>query len=179
MIAVFDAYHIAKIEAHDAQKIHILLDSNYEYFETYFPKTLAQNLTEALSESFVTKKIEQFKNRDELLFTIKKTITGDIIGLVYIKNLDWENKHGEFAYCIDRQIQNKGVGTKAIQALSKYAFNTLTLDRLVAIIDKNNIASIKVVKNTGFTWTSTLENIFKPTQHPPLDMELYTLHNER
>ncbi len=127
----------------------------------------------------MNKKIEQFKTRDEFLFTIKKTITGDIVGLVYIKNLDWKIKQGEFAYCVDYNIQGKGIGTKAIQALSNYAFKTLTLNTLTAIINKENRASINVVKNNGFTWSRTLKNEFTPRDQSPLDMELYTLHNER
>lgn len=179
MIAVFDTYHIDKIEAYDAHKIHRLFSSNYEHFETYFPNTLVQNLTLDLSVAFANKKIEQFKNQEEFLFTIKKTITGNVVGLVYIKNVDWSIKQGEFAYCVDHQYQRKNIATNAIKALYNYAFSTLHLNTLIAIIHKSNTPSIKSVENNNFSWTSTLKNEFTPPNHPPLDMELYTLHNER
>lgn len=179
MIAVFETYHIDKIEAYDTHKIHELLSSNYEHFEAACPDMLAKNLTEELSNSFVKKKIGQFKNKEAFLFTIKKTITGDIIGIIYIKNLDWEAKQGECICCVDYNLQGKGIATKAIKALSHYAFKTLTLESLIANIHKTNIASIKSVTNNGFTWTGTLNNGLKPTHNPPLDMELYTLQNER
>ncbi|MDX1271448.1 GNAT family N-acetyltransferase [Bizionia paragorgiae] len=179
MIAVFDDYHIDRVEAYDAPQIHHLLASNYEHFETYFPKTLAENLTEELSETFVKKKIDAFNNQEEFLFTIKKTITGAIVGLVFIKDLDWTIQKGEFGYGIAKDFQNKGIASKAIQNLTAYAFKTLNLKILIAIIYKDNSASIKVVEHSGFTWTRTLEKEFKPNNQSPLDMELYTLHHER
>lgn len=175
MIAVFDTYHIDKIEAYDAHKIHRLFSSNYEHFEASCQDILAQNLTEDLSQAFVKKKIEQFKNREEFLFTIKKTITGDITGIIYIKNLDWKIKQGECICCIDYNFQSKGIATKAIKALAQYAFKTLTLDSLIASIHKTNIASIKSATNNGFTWTSTLNNGLKTPHNSPLVKELYTL----
>ena len=124
-------------------------------------------------------KVKQFHLKEEFLFTIKEKETHNLAGLVYIKELDWEKKQGEFAYCIGYQFEGKGLTTKAIQTLSKFAFNTLELKTLQIIVHKDNIGSVKIAENCNFIWQKTLPNEFMPTGKQPIDMELYELYNER
>ena len=176
MILSFNTYHINAIQEKDAWNICNLMIANEDRFGRFFPQTLQQNLTPDLSKLFVEKKVKEFNKKEEYLFTIKETETNQLIGLIYIKELDSIKKQGEFAYCIGYEFEGKGIITKAVKELSKYAFKTLDLKTLQIIVHKSNTASVKVAKNCNFTWQKTLINGFMPSREKPLHMELYELY---
>jgi ribosomal-protein-alanine N-acetyltransferase len=176
MIAQFDGFEINVIHQGDAWKICDLMVANADRFKPYFPGTLAQNLNPTLSQIFVDKKIKQFHKKEEFLFTLKHSETRELAGLVYIKEIDLNKKQGEFAYCIGYTFEGHGITSKAVQLLSRFAFETLNLETLQIIAHKDNLPSVKVALNTDFKWQKTLENEFTPSGEAPLNMELYELY---
>ena len=174
----FDTYHISPINLQDPWSLCNFVVSNEERLKRYFPKTLEKNLTPDLSKIFTEKKVKQFQSKEEFLFTLKENESNNLIGLIYLKSLDWKKKHGELAYCIDYNYEGKGITTNAIQILSDHAFDKIGLITLKAIVHKSNLASIKVAENCNFTWIKTLEKEHTPPGELPLDMELYELYNE-
>ena len=169
----FESFYIEPIEIIDAWNLCDFIAANEDRLKRYFPKTLEQNLTPDLSKFFVQKKVKQFENKEEFLFTLKANLSKEIIGLIHLKKLDWNKKRGEFAYCISYTFEGKGIISNAVDALSKYAFIQLGLKTLEIIVDKANIKSIKVAKNCNFIWKKTLINEFTPTGQEPINMELY------
>jgi len=176
MISQFGTFEINPIQKHDAWKICNFIVANTDRLKLFFPKTLEQNLNPTLSQYFVEKKVKQFSNEEEFLFTLKHSKTREIAGLVYIKELDWQKKQGELAYCIGYQFEGQNITSKAIKELSSHAFETLGLKTLQIIVHKTNTGSVKVAKNNDFKWIKTLEKAFTPTNETPIDMELYELY---
>lgn len=174
----FDNFYIKPIQIKDAWNLCNFIVSNEDRLKRYFPKTLEQNLTPTLSNLFVEKKVKQFNLKEEFLFTIKENETNELVGLVYIKELNWTKKQGEFAYCIGYPYEGKGIITNAVKKLSDHAFENLGLKTLQIIVYKTNIASVTVAKNCNFIWKRTLENEFTPSGEKALDMELYELYKE-
>lgn len=175
MIA-FDGFQINPVHSGDAWKICDFCIANSNRLKRFFPKTLGQNLNPTLSQLFVDKKVKQFRNKEEFLFTLKYSETRKIVGLIYIKELNWDNKQGEYAYCIDYNLKGKGLMSEVIAELNQYAFNELGLETLQIITHKDNIASINVAKNNNFEWQRTIVNGFTPSGEHPVDMELYELY---
>lgn len=179
MIAQFDSYYIDTIHEKDAWKICNFMVANEDRFKRYFPKTLEQNLTPTLAKHFCEKKVKEYQNKEEFLFTLKVKESNKLVGLVYIKELDWNKKQGEFAYCIGYPFENQNLMTKAINLLSNYAFKHFDLKTLQIITNKDNIPSVKIALNNQFIWQKTLKNEFTPIGEKPIDMDLYELYNER
>lgn len=176
MIAEFNGFEINPIHNGDAWKLCDFMVANADRFKRYFPKTLEQNLNPTLSQLFVETKVKQFKAKDEFLFTLKHTETQELAGLIYVKELNWDKKQGEFAYCIGYTFKGQNLISKAVESLSKYAFTNLGLETLQIIVHKDNLPSVNVALNTNFKWQKTLLNEFTPTGEQPLDMELYELY---
>lgn len=172
----FNGFEINPIHNGDAWKICNFMVANQDRFKRYFPKTLEQNLTPTLSQLFVDKKVTQFNNNQEFLFTLKHSETRELAGIIYIKEVNHEIKQGEFAYCIGYNYKGKALISKVVKKLSQYAFTTLNLNTLQIIVYKQNIASVNVAKNNGFKWIKTLKNKFTPIGENPLNMELYELY---
>jgi ribosomal-protein-alanine N-acetyltransferase len=178
MIVQFETFEINPVHQGDAWKICDLMVANSDRFKRYFPKKLEQNLNPTLSQLFVEKMAKEFENREVFLFTVKHSETRELAGLIYIKELDWEKKQGEFAYCIGYTFEGQGLTSKAVKALSKHAFNELGLEILQIIVHKDNLPSITVATKNNFIWQKTLLNEFTPPGELPLDMELYELYKD-
>lgn len=176
MIASIDDFEINPIHKGDAWKICDFVISNSDRLKRYFPKTLEQNLNPTLSQIYVENRVKAFQNKELFVFTLKASESRKLIGLIILKNVDWNMKQGEFAYAIDYNYSGKGLMTKALGKLIKYVFDDLKLERLQIIVHKNNLPSKNIALNTHFKWQKTLKNEFTPVGEQPLDMELYELY---
>ena len=176
MVAQFNGFEINTIHSGDAWKVCDLCVSNADRFKRYFPKTLEQNLNPTLSQLFVDTNVKRFQDKNMFLFTLKHSETRELAGLIYIKELDWDKKQGEFAYCIGYTFEGQGLISKAVKTLSKHAFTNLGLETLQIIAHKDNLPSVKVALNNDYKWQCTLENEFTPIGEESLDMELYELY---
>ncbi len=174
MFVIDGNYIIDVIHSADSKSLSELMISNHERFYRYFPKTLEQNLSEKASKAFIKKKGIQFNSKTEFLFVLKEA--SSVIGLIYIKELDWNKKQGEFAYCIGGEFSEKGLISKAVKLLSRHAFDTLGLEVLQIMVHKDNIPSVRVAKNAGFEWQKTMNKSYAPPNEEALDMELYELY---
>ena len=175
MMPTFTKYTIEPIHEKYAWRICDLMVANSDRMRRYFPKTLEQNLNPDLSRIFVDEKVRQYDAKEEFLFVLKEKENRTVIGLVYIKELDWKSGQAELAYCIGYQYEGKGWMTEAVRALSTYAFETLGLKTLQIIVHKSNLGSIKVAKKCGYLWKRSLKKEHTPPGEEPLDMELYEL----
>lgn len=176
MIITLEQFTIEPIAEKDAWRLCNFIVSNEERLKRFFPTTLAQNLNPNLSADFVAKKAAQFDAQEELLFTLKQKENRSIIGMVYIKEIDWDKKQAELAYCIGYQDEGKGWISQSVKALSHYAFETLGLESLQIIAHKTNPRSVKVAEKNGYVWQRTLEKEHAPPGENALDMELYELY---
>ena len=159
----------------DAASLCHFMVSNTERFQKYLPNTLSQNLIPAESEVYIKLKNWEADEKAEFAFVVKDRIRENIIGLIILKELDWINKQGELAYCIDKNWEGQGVMTKVVKIISAYALSKLQLKILQIIVNHSNTGSLRVAEKAGFIWKKTLLNEFTPPNEPPMDMELYEL----
>lgn len=178
MIYSSERLSIHYLTPEDALQLNKLLVSNTERFIRFLPKTLAANRTLESTHSYIKNKMASAKQRTEFVFTIKDRHGIQMTGIIILKNIDWEVKQAEFAYCMGKQFKGKGWMSEAIKASSNFAIETLGLNTLQIISHKSNFGSIKVAENSGFEWKETLPEEYTPLNEPALDMELYELRYE-
>lgn len=58
----------------------------------------------------------------------------------------------EVAYLIAKEYWGQGLATEAAQAIVRYAFEQLRLSRLICLIDRDNLASIRVAQKIGMSF---------------------------
>lgn len=174
-----NSFHIDFLKQEDAESLSEMMVSNSNRFKRYFPITLSKNLSLQNSEKYIIEKDKEREAKSEYTFAIKESTTFKIAGIIILKEINWNIKQGEFAYCIDMNFENKGIMSKAILAVSNFAFDVIGLDKLQIIVHKDNIGSAKVAQNCNFIWKKTLLNEYTPPNESPLDMELYELNCER
>ncbi|PVX45822.1 ribosomal-protein-alanine N-acetyltransferase [Flavobacterium sp. 103] len=170
---------IDKLKPIDASQLHVFMIQNTERFTKFFPRTLSDNVTLEKSLVYIETKDREIQQKINFTFAIREIDTQKIIGLIIIKKIDWTNRIGELAYCIENNFEGKGLISKVVKVISSFAYNELELKTLQIIAHKTNFGSIKVAENNGFIWQRTLIDEFTPTNELPLNMELYELTNER
>lgn len=177
---IYSSEHItiSHLKPEDALHLNKLLVSNTESLKHYLPKTIAANKTLESTKSYITRKLEAMDTNSEYIFTIKDYKSNNIAGLVILKNLDWNKKKGEFAYCIGKKFEGQGWMSEAVKASSHYAIEKLGLKTLQIVAHKTNLGSVKVAENSGYKWVETLPEEFTPENEAPLDMELFELKHE-
>lgn len=176
MFLEFEDYYIDTIHEKYAWRICDFCTVNADRLKRFFPKTLGQNLTPDLSKYFVERKIKEFATKEEFLFVLKEKENHTVIGMIFIKELDWEKKQGELAYAVGYQVEGKGYMTETVKALSNWAFTEHQFKTLQIISHKTNTGSIRVAEKSGFSWQKVLIAEHTPPGENPLDMELYELY---
>lgn len=166
-------YSVQAIQLRDAWALCDFIVSNEDRLSRFFPTTREANLTPDLSKRFVEVKCKEFEKRDEFLFTVKPENSRRIIGLIYIKELDWNKRVGELAYCIDYNFEGKGITTHLVELAANISFDLLKLNTIQIITHKSNIPSVRVAQKSNFVWIKTLIGSFTPPGESALNMELY------
>ena len=92
------------------------------------------------------------KNKSKKFFTI--FFDDSPIGFMGLTINKSNNKEaGLFIMIGEDSFRGKGYGKESLKYLINYAFKTLKLDRLIAEVNKKNIASIKLNKSLNFATT--------------------------
>ncbi len=85
------------------------------------------------------------------LWAVVENSSGDVVG--YCGLFPYPDVGGqpeiEVGYRLARPFWGRGYATEAARAVRDYAFGTLRLPRLVALIDPSNVASIRVAEKLG------------------------------
>lgn len=96
---------------------------------------------------------QQNPNDKNNLRLIIETDTDGAMGLVNLVNIDWKNRSAVHGIKIANQnFRSKGIGTDAVMAMMKYAFEELQLHRLESSIIEYNEPSQKLyIEKCGWT----------------------------
>lgn len=87
-------------------------------------------------------------------YAVVEQSSGGVIGycgLFYFPNINGQPAI-EIGYRLRRSAWGQGYATEAALAVRDYAFETLHIQRLVAIIDPSNVDSIRVAENIGMQY---------------------------
>lgn len=84
-----------------------------------------------------------------------------LIGTVGLNNIDMRLDRAEIGYELNRAWWGKGIMTEVVPSALFHAFHVLGLDRLTALIQPGNHASISLVEKLGFRSGGLLRNYIK------------------
>jgi len=94
-----------------------------------------------------------------------------IIGWCGLGSLDCKPEDIEIFFGLSSEYWGKGLASEAARAMIDYGFNTIGLERIVAVVDGNNIASQKVIEKLGMNYKGRL--ILDDPDFSGYDGELY------
>lgn len=100
--------------------------------------------------------------------------TGHVIGTIGFMWIHDDDRSAEVGYSLARNQWNKGLMTEALQAVLKYGFDVLGLNRIEAQYECDNEASGAVMRKCGMTREGLLrQRLFNKGKF--VDVELYAI----
>ena len=99
-------------------------------------------------------------------YAVVEQRSGEVIGycgLFYSPDVGGQPEV-EIGYRLARSAWGQGYATEAARAVRDFAFNTLGIKRLIAMIDPSNLASIRVAEKIGMQYEK--EVMFEGYTHP-------------
>ena len=125
----------------------ILADSKVMRFSSIGQMTRSQ--TQALLNSILS----SYQQRNYGLYAVIYRENQQLIGFCgLIMQLIDEQQEVEIGYRLAQTYWGKGLATEAATAVRDYGINTLGFNRLISIIDPNNIRSIRVAQKIGMEY---------------------------
>jgi RimJ/RimL family protein N-acetyltransferase len=114
--------------------------------------------TKHYTKGDIKKWIEFHNNKnDEVVFVLVNNHTHKVIGHVGLYNIDQNIRKAEYGILIgDKDSRGKGYGVQCTNYMINYAFNKLNLNRVVALVITDNIASKKMFLKCGFNIEGTM-----------------------
>ena len=93
---------------------------------------------------------DQFAGQHGLLWAVERTDDHRVVGLV---GLSYDSYHARASagYDFARQVWGRGLATEALQAVIRFGFEQMGLNRIEAETIADNAASVRVLEKLGFT----------------------------
>jgi ribosomal-protein-alanine N-acetyltransferase len=130
--------------AEDLPVLHVILSDPITM--SFWPEPFSLERT----EEWIQRSIASYAKNRFGRWAVKLKKNGRIIGDVGIMLAEIDG-HAErdLGYIVYKDFWNNGYATEAALACVEYAFNSLGIKRLVAIMSHDNIASARVAEKTG------------------------------
>jgi ribosomal-protein-alanine N-acetyltransferase len=136
-------------EVHDSDIPEIFFLRSDEEVMKYTGKPLAKNYDEILK--YIQDQHAARARKKSILWAI--TLKGDpqVIGLIGYRQFTKEHFRGEVGYGLYPAHQHNGIMHEALNVVLDYGFHTIGLHSVEANVDKENLASIRLLERNNFT----------------------------
>lgn len=163
---------LRELSLDDAEDIFQTIDAQRDYLGRWLPFVVLTD-TVAFTKSFIRSVVETpFENREH---TFVVRYNDAFAGLVGFRDTDRGNRKTEIGYWLSEPFQHKGIATQSVQALLRFAFNDLCMNRIQIRCAVGNLPSKQVPKRLGFTFEGIerAAELF-PDEHYE-DLEVYSM----
>jgi [ribosomal protein S5]-alanine N-acetyltransferase len=99
---------------------------------------------------------------------------GALLGAIGMSTFDWADYKGEIGYWMAREARGRGLGTRALRLLSRWAIDGLGLERVELMANPANEASQRLAARAGFTPEGTLRR-YRTRQGEREDLIMFSL----
>lgn len=121
-----------------------------------------QNEEEYLKEETKQKNGYASYNRSFMLFLLTHKETNTIIGRCGLHNWNKDHNRAEIGYALGYEsFKRKGLMTEALEVIIEYGFKKLNLNRIEAMVGKNNKASLRLMEKFNFVQEGILRSHYK------------------
>lgn len=88
-------------------------------------------------------------------FGIESKETGEIIGMIGLKNINRESRNAEVGYWLGQKFWRRGFTSEALGLILNFSFQELKLVRVYVIVYPLNVGSVCLLENAGFLREAT------------------------
>ncbi|WP_298902835.1 GNAT family protein [uncultured Psychroserpens sp.] len=161
------------MQANEGEAFFNLIDNNRVRLEDFFAGTVSK--TRTLDDTLVyCKEIEtRIKSKTYFPYMIIDINTNAFVGLVDVKNIDWNVPKAELGYFIDSKYSGKNITSKAVGIVIDYLTEIYKFRKLLCRVGSKNTGSIRVALNNNFDLEGTIRNDYRTTKGDIVDLNYY------
>jgi len=168
----FDSFNIVDLDTKKALDFFNLIDSNRTRLEDFFAGTVSR--TKTLEDTINYCSVIEQKVKDKSYFPyIISNKNNAFIGLIDIKNIDWNIPKAEIGYFIDSSYEGKGIISKALGSVVESLVDTYKFKKLLCRAGSKNQGSIRVALKNNFELEGTIRRDYKTTKGEIVDLNYY------
>ncbi len=162
---------VRPITEDDQQAFYDLVNNNRDKLIDFFPITIEKAAT-------IDKALEAIRFYNSLaaideLHVLMMTLNDEVIGMVFIKNIDHRTDKCELAYFTDKNFTGKGYTTEAVNQAIDMAFNKLGMNKVYGRIATYNEASNRLAAKAGFQLEGVLRQEYRIHDGSLIDLNYY------
>jgi ribosomal-protein-serine acetyltransferase len=169
-IDVTDDCHLRLLEEADAEELYALVEANRSYLAEWLPWAGGQTLDG--TAEFIRKTRKQLDENDG--FQGALVLDGRIIGAGGLIGVDWGARKTSIGYWLAEEQQGRGLMTRAVRAVTDYAFDDLDLNRVEIQVGTNNAKSRAIPERLGFRQEGVLRD-YERVGDRSLDIVVYSM----
>jgi len=140
--------NLRKLKKSDASSIY----QNAKDFEIARYTTLPYPYRLKNAEDFIKMTHQKMRKKKSFELGIEFKENKEIIGMIGLMNIDYDNKNAEIGYWLGKKYWGRGIMKKAIKLILNFGFKKLKLVRIYAKVMHPNIASAKLIEKSGFKY---------------------------
>ena len=167
---VTDTLQLRLLEEADADELYALIEADRAYLAEWLPWPAAQTL--AATAEFIRKARRQLDAGGGLQGAL--VLDGRIVGAGGLLGIDWEARKTGIGYWLAEDHQGRGLMTRAVQAVTDYAFGELDLNRVEIQVGADNAKSRAIPERLGFRQEGVLRD-YERVGDRYLDIVVYAL----
>lgn len=166
-------YTLKLISQHDSQAFFTLIKNNQHRLEDFFAGTISKTITLQDTEKYCKEIERKIENKEYFPYLIIETVSNQAIGLIDLKNIDWNIPKGELGAFIDVEFEGKGLITTVATNLINQIVSEHNFKKLLCRVASRNKRSIRVIQRIGFTLEGTIRRDYKTTKGELVDLNYY------
>lgn len=169
----FDHYTIRLLTTGDLLPYFELVQRNRSRLEDFFTGTVSRTKTLEDTQNFLADITERAKSKTYFPYIIVDNSTGNIVGFLDLKNIDWSIPKSEMGCYMDETFASKGIASKAFGIFCKYCFEEFGFQKLFLRTHETNTAAKKLAEKNGFQVEGILRRDYKTTSGTLVDLIYY------
>ncbi|WP_296385631.1 GNAT family protein [Winogradskyella sp.] len=173
MSLVFDNFKIELLNGSGGETFYNLIDKNRIRLEDFFAGTVSKTRTLDDTLTYCVEIQNRIQSKTYFPYMITDINTGEFIGLVDVKNIDWNVPKAELGSFIDNQYEGKGIVTKATNLVVDHIVEKYDFIKLLCRANSRNKGSIAVILKNGFELEGTIRNDYRTTKGEIVDLNYY------
>jgi RimJ/RimL family protein N-acetyltransferase len=159
-------------EGEGSALFHLIENNNYR-INNLLPGTLDVVNNREAAEGYVREKIAAWLQQREFCFGVWDNKQAQLIGFIKIYHLDWRVPAADITFFIDREFEGKGIMTEVVQAVMRFAFSQLQIEKLRLRTSTENYPTQRLARKCAFRREGDLRSEIRRPSGELMDVMLF------
>jgi ribosomal-protein-serine acetyltransferase len=108
--------------------------------------------------AFIESTIQAWANQSQFTFGIFESADGVYSGSISLNHIVRQNRYGNIGYWVRTSRARRGLASRAVRLVARFAFETVGLTRVEIAAIPENLASRRVAEKAGATLETVIRN---------------------